>query len=50
VLFMSGYPDEEWALLGPSADDCEFLAKPFTPDQLLERVGALVPGPIVSRG
>jgi CheY-like chemotaxis protein len=36
VLYMSGYTGED------VADAANFLAKPFTPSELLERVGALV--------
>jgi signal transduction histidine kinase/CheY-like chemotaxis protein len=36
VLFMSGYTGED------VADAANFLAKPFTPTELLERVGALL--------
>jgi hypothetical protein len=43
VLFMSGYSDEVLAAPnGASADEAGFLAKPFTPDDLLRAVNACV--------
>jgi CheY-like chemotaxis protein len=43
ILFMSGYPDEWREIPGSTTDGNEFLPKPFTSDQLLERVLALMP-------
>ncbi len=40
ILFMSGYPAEEQP--EPAADNLDFLAKPFTSSQLLERVARLL--------
>jgi CheY-like chemotaxis protein len=38
VLFMSGYMDESVPKVGVSTDNHGFLQKPFTPDQLVNKV------------
>jgi PAS domain S-box-containing protein len=43
VLFMSGYSEAEIALDSPSRDD--FVEKPFSPDELIARVEALIGAP-----
>jgi DNA-binding response OmpR family regulator len=40
VLFMSGYAADVVAAEGTLAGDAELLVKPFTPHELVERVGA----------
>ena len=42
VLFMSGYPGDELARYGIRAGTRKFLAKPFSPTELLDRVGAIL--------
>ncbi len=42
VLFMSGYNDSRLATRGVEEANINLLVKPFTPDQLIERVRALV--------
>jgi PAS domain S-box-containing protein len=42
VLFISGYPDDAWDLQDVAGRGLEFLQKPFTPQELVGRVGALV--------
>jgi two-component system cell cycle sensor histidine kinase/response regulator CckA len=42
VLFMSGYPKEHLVGLGSLEPEDAFLAKPFTPDTLLKRVGEVL--------
>jgi len=42
VLFISGYPGDELARYGVRQGMHEFLAKPFTPQQLLERVNQIL--------
>lgn len=38
VLYMSGYPAEEIGRLGVLDDDLEFMAKPFSAEELLTKV------------
>ncbi len=42
VLYTSGYTDDDILRHGVSERDAPFLAKPFTPDELVERVRALL--------
>jgi two-component system cell cycle sensor histidine kinase/response regulator CckA len=42
VLFMSGYPGDEALRRGMLGSDAAFLAKPFTSEQLIDRVQALL--------
>ncbi len=42
VLFASGYTDDDSVLRGVATDELAFLAKPFTPQQLVARVQALL--------
>mgnify|MGYP001087559510 CR=1 FL=1 len=42
VLFASGYTDDDSMLRGIATDELAFLAKPFTPQQLVARVRALL--------
>ena len=42
VLFMSGYAAEEVVRRGVSADNMNFLAKPFSPDQLINKVCEII--------
>ncbi len=44
VLFMSGYTDEAIAKQGVLLPGAAFLSKPFTPDDLLRKVGAILGG------
>ena len=39
VLFVSGSFEEGWA---PAADGCDFVQKPFQPDELLDKASALL--------
>ncbi|HEX6588163.1 MAG TPA: response regulator, partial [Longimicrobiales bacterium] len=43
LLFMSGYTDDVVLQRGIIADGRQFLAKPYSPDELLERVATLMP-------
>ncbi len=45
VLYVSGYPDEILGRHGVLEPGVELLAKPFTPEVLVARVGALMSGP-----
>jgi PAS domain S-box-containing protein len=45
ILFMSGYTDDALAPLGVAAGDTAFLHKPFTPNQLAERVREVIDAP-----
>jgi len=42
VLFMSGYRPEHIAALAPTIREVHFIAKPFTPRNLVERVNAIL--------
>ena len=42
VLFVSGYPRDAIEKMGVVEDGDEFLAKPFTPASLLERVRSVL--------
>ena len=42
VVVMSGYVDDSHLLGDVAASNLDFLAKPFTPDELIERVSASV--------
>lgn len=44
MLFVSGYAPESAFGAGGLPPETEFLAKPFTPDQLTQRVTALLAG------
>ena len=45
VLFMSGYNDSRLVNRGVQQSKVNLLVKPFTPDQLIGRVGELAPLP-----
>ena len=42
VLFMSGYTDDRLSKFGIERGECDFLAKPFTPAQLITTVGDIL--------
>jgi PAS domain S-box-containing protein len=44
VLFISGYPPDDLPSLAPARSGLDFLAKPFTPDDLLRRVRSILDG------
>ena len=44
LLFISGYTDEAIAKQGVLLPGAAFLSKPFTPDDLLRKVGAVLQG------
>jgi DNA-binding response OmpR family regulator len=44
ILYVSGYPDDTIGRHGVLDRGVEFLAKPFTPVNLVDRVGALMSG------
>jgi len=44
VLFVSGYTDDEVVRRGVLEGETAFLQKPFTPDQLLEKVRLVASG------
>ena len=48
LLFMSGYTDDDVLQRGVIADGRQFLAKPFSPDELLERVAEVMSEPAES--
>ncbi len=53
VLFMSGYTQTAIVHKGVLETGLQFLPKPFTPDQLIQRVGDVLaarPGPVVTSG
>lgn len=45
VLYMSAFAEDEIVVDGEMDPDLPFLAKPFTPDALLESVRELIGGP-----
>jgi len=45
VLFMSGYNDSRLVSRGVEQAEVNLLFKPFTPDELVERVHACLPAP-----
>jgi len=44
TLFMSGHNDDEVLRRGIAADEVEFLSKPFSNQELLQRVGRVIDG------
>jgi CheY-like chemotaxis protein len=42
VLYISGYTGEDVTRSAPLEEGARFLAKPFTPNELLEQVGELL--------
>jgi len=44
VLFVSGYTDDRLARFGVDLENCNFLAKPYTPVALCEKVETLLQG------
>jgi two-component system, cell cycle sensor histidine kinase and response regulator CckA len=49
ILFVSGYTDDVIAKHGVLEPDVEFLAKPFTPEDLLRKVREVLDGPDSAR-
>jgi DNA-binding response OmpR family regulator len=50
VLYMSAFPAEVMVREGLSRPAVAFLAKPFTRDELLTKVAAVLAAPVVERG
>ena len=44
VLFVSGYTEEDILRRGLVEEGRPFLAKPFTPDEIVAKVGAVLDG------
>jgi len=47
VLYVSGYTDDPALRHGISASEVEFLAKPFAPEQLVERIREVLERPVL---
>ncbi|MDG1852461.1 MAG: response regulator, partial [Gammaproteobacteria bacterium] len=48
VLYISGYPEDELVLQGIQRGTESFLAKPFSPVQLLNRINQIMGNPLIT--